>query len=225
MKFFCAVCVFCTAALASSSPWEMRVLPKMVQNLSAARTAAEHGQWSKAGALIELVRMHEIKVEVPGYVSSEQMTALNEAARMWETALDDSIRFTMAAPGQGQVSIRFSESVSYAGVHSMARATWSRQLVSYGWDSYGSQTTASIEVRSRLNGLPCSLPVLRHALAHELGHVLGLDDSRTLGDIMGPQVNERIPAAPASEERAALLELRDKAYEVEALSQILSAVV
>lgn len=225
MRFFYAVLLLGSAALATSAPWQSRVLPKMVQNLDAAKSAAENGQWSKAGALIELVKIHDIKVEVPYHATPLQQAALNDAARMWEKALGESVRFTMVAPGQGQVSIKFSDSVSYAGSHSMARATWSRQLVNYGWGSYGSQTTASIEVRTRLNGLPCSLPVLRHALAHELGHVLGLDDSRTLGDVMGPQMNEKAPEAPAFEEASALIELRDKAYEVEALSQILSAVV
>lgn len=225
MRFFCAVFLFGSAALASSAPWENRVLPKMVQNLNAARTAAETGQWSKAGALVELVKIQEINVEIPYHASPLQRTAIAEAAGMWEKALDGTVHFRLVNPGQGQVSIRFSDTVSYGGAHSMARATWSRQLLNYGWGTYGSQTTASIEVRTRLNGTACSLPVLRHALAHELGHVLGLDDSRTLGDIMGPQMNERAPESPTFEETSALLELRGKAYEVEALSQILSAAV
>jgi predicted Zn-dependent protease len=194
----------------------------MVQNLNAARAAAESGQWSKAGALVELVKIQEIRLEVPYHATSLQRRALAEAAEMWETALEGSFRFKMVSPGEGQVSVKFAENVSYGGTSSMARATWSRQLLNYGWGTYGSQTTASIEIRTQLNGTECPLMTLRHALAHELGHVLGLDDSSRLGDVMGPQMTERTPEAPGSEEKEALLELRDQAQEVGTLAQILS---
>jgi hypothetical protein len=132
MRNFCAVLVIGMAALSSPAPWQSRVLPKMVQNLNAARAAAESGQWSKAGALVELVKIQEIRLELPYHATALQRRALAEAAEMWETALEGSFRFKMVSPGEGQVSVKFAENVSYGGTSSMARATWSRQLLNYG---------------------------------------------------------------------------------------------
>jgi hypothetical protein len=47
--------------------------------------------------------------------------------------------------------------------------------------------SADVRVRTiKPDGSPMLLEHMRHTSAHELGHVLGLDDSPFYGDIMGP---------------------------------------
>ncbi len=219
MRFFCAALLAGFAALALPFYGQERLLPKMLKDLDTARAAAEVGDYSRAEALVHLVRCPDIKVELPANATQVQKEALEEAAAVWEDALQGAVDFQIVEPGQGQVRISFMQDVFFAGVASMGRATWNRQLVSYGWGTYGTHISASIEVRTQLLGRECRKEEIRHALAHELGHVLGLDDSSRLGDIMGPH-NPASPAeAPSGEETAALAELHWEAYQIEMVAK------
>jgi predicted Zn-dependent protease len=220
MRFFCAALLAGFAALALPFDGQERLLPKMLKDLNTARTAADSGDYAKAEALVQLVRCPDIKVELPAGATTEQKEALIEAAAIWENALHGAVDFQIVEPGQGQVRVGFKKDVFFAGVASMGRATWNRQLVNFGWGNYGTHISASIEVRTQLFGKECRKEEIRHALAHELGHVLGLDDSSKLGDIMGPHNPERPATAPSYEEAAALSELHWEAYQIEMVAKL-----
>lgn len=215
MRFFCAALLAGFAALALPFDGQDRLLPKMLRDLNTARSAADSGDYAKAEALVQLVRCPDIKIELPADATSVQREALTEAAAIWENALHGAVDFQIVEPGKGQVRVGFKKDVFYAGVASMGRATWNRQLLNFGWGSYGTHISASIEVRTQLFGRECRKEEIRHALAHELGHVLGLDDSSKLGDIMGPHNPERPASAPSQEEAAALTELHWEAFQIE----------
>ncbi len=175
---------------------------------------------AKAEALIQLVRNPQIRVEHDDSATPLQLQALEEATAVWEQAMGGAIDFTIVPKGQGQVRVKFERDVYFSGSPAMGRATWSRQLLDYGWGSYGANVTASIQIRTHLNGTECRLDQVRHALAHELGHVLGLDDSPKFGDIMGPQVDGPSPVQPSEEELAALTELHWEAFQVELMAKL-----
>lgn len=219
MKLFSTALVFFAAAMALPFDGEERLLPKVTKDLATARQAAASGDWAKAEALVQLVRNPQILVEAPDDATPVQLQALEEATAIWEHAMGGAIDFQIVAQGSGQVRVKFEKDVYFSGYAAMGRATWSRQLIEYGWGSYGSQVSASIQIRTQLNGKECRLEQLRHALAHELGHVLGLDDSPRLGDIMGPQVDGPSPVEPSEEELSALSELHWEAFQVELMAR------
>ncbi|MBI3721895.1 MAG: hypothetical protein HY248_05010 [Fimbriimonas ginsengisoli] len=75
--------------------------------------------------------------------------------------------------------------------------------------------TAEIRVRTHnpwARGM--SFEQMRHEVAHELGHVLGLDDSRRLGAVMSPLDLRRPVGKVGDDELEALHRLRDLAAEV-----------
>lgn len=219
MKLLSLALLFCAAATSLSFSGEERLLSRVSKDLSSAREAAERGEWAKAEALVLLVRNPQIKVEVTGEASPRQLQALEEATAIWEQAMGGAIDFEIVPQGQGQVRVQFQQDVYFAGVASMGRATWVRQLLDYGWGSYGAHVTATIQVRTHLDGRECRLDQIRHAMAHELGHVLGLEDSPRMGDIMGPQVDGPSPVLPSDEEVMALSELHWEAFQVELMAK------
>ena len=68
-----------------------------------------------------------------------------------------------------------------------------------------------LNVRRKPNGRPLSFEQLRACAAHELGHVLGLDDSPNNGDLMGRMDFNRPATFIRSEEVSMLIDARQEA--------------
>ncbi|MEQ1933145.1 MAG: matrixin family metalloprotease, partial [Fimbriimonadaceae bacterium] len=93
--------------------------------------------------------------------------------------------------------------------------SWQRQILRFENGSYQAKLAASVQLRTITpQGKPMSLAQMRHAAMHELGHILGLDDSPDQGDVMGPLDLSRPVIEPKSDEIAELLKLRKDAQEI-----------
>ena len=104
---------------------------------------------------------------------------------MWKRALGDEFNMEEVAADQpAEINVIFEPSVKQNGSEVAGFVTWSRKV-----DGSPVHMDLSAEVRVRTTqptGEPMMLEHMRHTSAHELGHVLGLDDSPYFGDIMGP---------------------------------------
>lgn len=110
----------------------------------------------------------------------EGVRAVRSAADWWEEALDVPGYFTLVAPGGGAL-VEVSVVTSLPEGRNVAGYTrWTRRVTRCG-DTVVKQTfEADLRVRAM------DPAAMRHAAAHELGHLLGLPDSPRLGDVMGP---------------------------------------
>ncbi|MBI1755905.1 MAG: hypothetical protein HYR64_02215 [Fimbriimonas ginsengisoli] len=110
--------------------------------------------------------------------------------------------------------IAFEPDVVDRGVPVGGLVSW-RRAIEYVNQIPTDETTAEIRVRTHnpwARGM--SFEQMRHEVAHELGHVLGLDDSRRLGAVMSPLDLRRPVGKVGDDELEALHRLRDLAAEV-----------
>jgi predicted Zn-dependent protease len=103
---------------------------------------------------------------------------------MWETALGQTV-FEVTETGRPDVVIHFQSNVSDNGVEVCGHSQWTRGVLNPDTNPTV-VLTADVQVRMfKPNGEQLSYEQLRACAAHELGHILGLDDSKNAGGVMG----------------------------------------
>ncbi len=180
--------------MASSTP-----APPTLRLLERAQTALAEGRLGESEASLEALGVGapvRVSIDLTGMPADQRAGAwvsYLSALRMWEDASHGLVRWHLSTPENAQVRIAFVPAARYEHRHVAGRATWSRAVHQLG-DSYFATLRADIAIGLQdPNGQALSLPAIRHVMAHELGHVIGLDDSPMSGSIMG----RLDPQAPA----------------------------
>ncbi len=203
-------------ALATVGAQSATVLPEVYQHLEFARKCLDQGNVDATVASSDLILLPHIKVYVDDRAApSRAVEALRDAQTAWERALGQEVHFvSVPSPGQADVTIHYASTMRREGRDVGGFATWKRSVRKATW-GYDSRLTADIELRlDQPNGQPMTRPQLHHAAMHELGHILGLDDSAQVGEIMGPLLLSRPAERLANGEIQALCEVRAQAQSV-----------
>lgn len=193
------------------------VLPEVDRLLEKGEACLRAGRCAEARAHAELVLVGErITCTIVADRSLDDREArdgeraVRRAMDRWEEGLDDAL--AMEEPRAGEeptVTIRLQADVVRDGENLAGWVSWNRTMPVAGAPA---RYRAEILLRTRrTDGRRMSPEALAHEAAHELGHVLGLDDVDVKGALMGPLDPARPCDGPSRAEIDAVAELRHRA--------------
>ncbi len=198
------------------------ILPEMNKHLEFGHECMRRGYEGGAIASANLILLGQIKIYVDDRgATDETKLALADAEFIWEDALDSETKFVrVTSRKEAEIVISFSRDLNVGGQEAGGYTEWSRNVKWQGSEYVGS-LKADMKLRTiRPDGKPMTREQARHAALHELGHVLGLDDSVNRGEVMAP-LNLRKPiATPSYKEVCVIREIRVKASEMRATALI-----
>jgi predicted Zn-dependent protease len=213
-----ALAGLCLAALSFGSG-EHQLLRDVQQHLDLARQCANSGRGQVALAHAAVVipdHKLRIRVDCSNLPPAEQglcRNALSSAFRMWEESLGQKV-FEVSETGKADVVVHFQTDVSDRGVEVCGHARWTRGVLTPDTNPIV-VFTADVQVRRvKPNGESLTFEQLRACAAHELGHVLGLDDSPVAGDVMGRMDFNRPALSIRPDEVQALVRAREEAAQI-----------
>lgn len=215
MRHFRLVVLVAGALLAalSTAIGPARVQTSLERHVFAAQQSLMEGDFAQARTHAEMLLLaRDIRVYLEGF-QEFGTCAVREAMDTWTEALDGEVRFVETSlPDQADVVVRFARTVEFRGVQVGGRAQWRRSVFASRSRDWDYSVTANLLIRTEApNGRPMSREALVHIALHELGHVLGLDDSKRDVGVMG-RLDLRNPVTmPTEEEVAALAEMRSEA--------------
>ena len=186
------------------------VLPEVQRHLDDGWACVRHDP-AKARAHAMAVLGEEdvaVTVDLSGVRPSRRTAcraAVDSALEAWTTALDDTVRLYRADDRrQSGIVVRFQNDVRERGAPVAGYVNWKRTA-----DAAGGGVTGTVQVRDEdLDGSPMPARAMGHIVLHEMGHLLGLDDSDREGDAMGPLNVSRPVSAPTRAEAEAVQDLR-----------------
>ncbi|AIE84730.1 matrixin family metalloprotease [Fimbriimonas ginsengisoli] len=198
------------------------ILPEVQHHLDDARDCSANGTPEVAAAHANLVLVgDEVKynvqfISVPDRLHARCLKSMEGAFDVWERALDDTITFReVADPTQADVVIRFKPGVNMGKEPVAGYANWKRTLKCDGPRVQEVTFKGDLQIRTiNLDGQPMPFECVRHEIAHEMGHILGLEDSTSTRDLMGPLDIDHPISGPQSYEVAAVRRIRDEAHRI-----------
>ncbi|HXH62477.1 MAG TPA: matrixin family metalloprotease [Fimbriimonadaceae bacterium] len=195
-----------------------RIQDRLYDHLDHAETAFMEGHAHEAEAYVEMVLLkREITIyvnaaNVPGEMKEDASRALHDAAINWEDALGRQVHFRFVPFPGADVTVRYADEMRYDGKEAAGLVTWSRQVMDLGSDQYQYQVSATMTLRTASpRGGEMNYRQMLNAAGHELGHILGMEDSGRQGELMGPMRLDRPVERPTSKETQSLLALRQQA--------------
>jgi hypothetical protein len=203
-----------------------RLLVDLPLHLEQAQKDLQAGLVDEALAEVNLILMdkpisYQIKFESVAEELRPQCTAaFRDGVAIWRRALGKDLGFEESGASEApQVVITFQPEVQQNDAAVAGFVRWRRFVERDAFGVPAMHLSADIKIRTRLlDGNPMTLEHMRHTSAHELGHVLGLDDTRECGEMMGPlELVRPVADVDASELenlraiRRAALELRERA--------------
>jgi predicted Zn-dependent protease len=198
------------------------VLPEVTQQLEDGLADAENDTPTRACAHAQLVLLgsqlkYYVKMDlVPGKQREQCLASLHSAMAEWEHDLDGAIRFMPAAStDQSALIVRFEPNVTMNNEPVAGYVNWSRTLNTRPDGHVDSKFSADLQLRIKdLSGKTMPSDAMRHTAMHELGHVLGLDDSPVEGNVMGPLNIDNPVSAPTNLEIETVKSIRARANEI-----------
>ncbi len=192
------------------------LLPELEKHRQFAIQALNSGNASAANAASDVLGMKKITYRFQKGAPATGKQAVVEAIGRWEQLLKRDIQFVEAFSFQEpDVLITFETQLGANGKHFGGFTSWKRQVLRFEGGTYEAKLRASVQLRTVTpKGKPMELAQMRHAAMHELGHILGLDDSLEQGDVMGPLDLSRPVIEPKTDEVAELLKLRQDAQDI-----------
>jgi hypothetical protein len=133
--------------------------------------------------------------------------SIAQGMKIWSDAISDS-PFVLAKPGEKpMIVVRFVDSIDRGGdVQGQVEAT---RMLHWG-SSVSYKIEGTLLVRSTTGRRDLNSDELSEVVAHELGHLLGLDDANDCVGLMGPFVPGRPRLKPSREEQSAVVEYRSQ---------------
>lgn len=143
--------------------------------------------------------------------NSAARQGLDQALATWEKSLagDNPIRL-VGASAKADVLIKFVEKVPRSGHDALGLIELKKK---YSWNRsrYEIDIQGTIYIQTHFNRVPLTSAQYTEVIAHELGHLLGLDDLDQPGQLMGPMVLERPVNGPNARETYAVQAIRYQA--------------
>lgn len=213
------VCVLACLVSSVSASGDRALLREVKQHLDLAKENALRGIASGAlthAAVVSPDRKIRIRVDCAEIRPSEQgpyRNALSGALALWENALGQKL-FEVTYTGVADVTMHFKPNVANNGTDVCGHTAWARGIIGTGSQARA-VLTADVQVRTfQPSGIPMTFDQVRACIAHELGHVLGLDDSASEGDIMAPMNLKRPAVSIRPEEIRSLVSAREEAAKI-----------
>jgi len=143
-------------------------------------------------------------------VSNDMFGTARNALDQWQSCLQGEVVFVESPANQADLQIVFRPTTRFNGRDVMGLATTRRSVKAWYGDEFTYRVTGSIEIATYTpDGKFASLETMTNTTLHEVGHFLGLDDSRGKGFVMGP-INPRRPVTfPDPAEVQCLIDLRE----------------
>jgi len=189
---------------------EATLLPELDKHRDFAIRAAEAGNSDALRAATEILAVRRITYRLPKSVPTNAKQAFIEGIQQWERNLHRDLEFVEAFGFQDpDVDVTFEATLGENGKHYGGYTKWKRSITQDRNGKYVAKVDAQMQIRTvQPNGKPMSIDQMRHAVMHEFGHVLGLDDSPKLGDVMGPLDLSKPVNGPKGDEVDQLKRLR-----------------
>lgn len=189
---------------------EATLLPELAKHREFAQRAADLGNEDALRAATEVLVLKRVSYRLPANLGQTEKQAFTEAIQQWERHLNRDVVFTEAFKFQdADVDLEFVPSLSGNGQHYGGYTRWKRAITKDAKGRYIASVDARMQIRTvQPNGKPMTLEQMRHAIMHEFGHILGLDDSSAVGDVMGPLDMGRPVVNPKKDEIDELKRLR-----------------
>jgi hypothetical protein len=167
---------------------EATLLPELAKHREFAQKAAELGNHDALRAATEVLVLKRVTYRLPEDTGAAERQAFTEAIQQWERYLSRDITFVEAFKfQQADVDVSWVTALGGNGQHYGGFTRWKRTISQDSKGRYVADVDAKMQIRTmQPNGQPMSLEHMRHAIMHEFGHILGLDDSKRVGDVMGP---------------------------------------
>lgn len=200
------------ATASHESPVDARVLPSQRAYLDKGADLVAQGDVAQGTAYLDLAQSRVVlKVSVdcgPDACTAANLSAVEKSVRTWS---ENGADMTLVAPQQANVRIRIQPAVGAHG-HLAGHANWIKRVVRTGFQRFEPRVSADLCIgQTDSRGKALSVDALAYVTAHELGHVLGLDDTHRIGDLMGPNQVDHPVAGPSEAELQSLTALRNQA--------------
>ncbi|MBS1724901.1 MAG: matrixin family metalloprotease [Armatimonadetes bacterium] len=185
------------------------LLPCVQGNFEHSQACLEFGQYAEARAYAEMTLItRPVRYTVQGDPSG----VVAEAVSIWREVLGDEVTFVQTRPGLADVYITFHPTVTLQGHRVCGLTTFRRGVRAWGNDHYLYNLTGSIELATTApDGRLMDRRTALNVALHEVGHVLGLDDSPYPGGVMADIDLGSPVTAPSWEECESLNSLRSRA--------------
>jgi hypothetical protein len=212
-------CLAACAVLAQAGPaLDPRVQTRVHEYVARAERCVEEGRVNEARAVSEMLLLRRdlrFALDLGGlepHRAQEAREAFLGAADAWHEALGGAVRFVEAPWTAADVKVSFVQSVRMGGCDVAGYAVWRRQLLNWRAEEFTYQVSADIQIRTVLPGGTRMRPAaMRHTCLHELGHVLGLNDSPRGGEAMSALSLASPVARPSDAEARSLLAVMERA--------------
>ncbi|MFM9872766.1 MAG: matrixin family metalloprotease [Fimbriimonadaceae bacterium] len=143
--------------------------------------------------------------------TSAAKDGINRALQTWASALtgDDPIKFTSNSD-KADVLIKFVDKVPESGNDALGLIKLKKQ---YRWNKsrYEIEISGTIYIQTHYERTPLNAAQYNEVIAHELGHLLGLDDMPNTGQLMGPMIVDKPVSGPNQRETYAVQFVRNQA--------------
>jgi hypothetical protein len=200
-----------------AAPVETRLLASQRALVGRGADLIARGSVAEGCAYLDLAQNQvEIKVGFDGsqlsFAEADRASrAVEKAVAGWKAALGPGARMSLVPLSQANVRVHARPSQSGAS-HLAGVAHWVKRVVRVGQGTYEPRVSADVTLQTRArDGKELAGDVMDYVTAHELGHVLGLDDTAHTGELMGPAQLHRPVSAPSEPELRALVRLSDQA--------------